>query len=124
MSAIEEIQAAIEKLTAHVEKSVAGPWSAWHPQSGLGNSSVDAPSGDPDNPKMPVEGQRDDVDLIVILHATIGAQIKLLTGCILLHAAFVKAGCESDWLAAVERAGDLDLARAINGTEPDHEVPC
>jgi len=105
MSAVDEIQAAIDKLTKLRDESTSGPWWAWHPESGRGNSSVDAPSGDPDNPKMPVEGERDDVDLIVTLHATIDAQLAWLG-----VAATVPVLNESAWRY------ELALARAINGT--------
>lgn len=112
MSAIEEIQAAIEKLTGQREQSTPGPWWAWHPASGRGNSSVDAPSGDPDNPEMPVEGERADVELIVTLHRTIDAQLAILTATLeMLKSAERDAFDVSDW-----EGPELTLGRAITGT--------
>jgi len=109
MSAVEEIQAAIEKLTEQKDQSTSGPWWAWHPANGRGNSSVDAPSGDPDNPEMPVEGQRVDVDLIVTLHATIDAQLAILGYGLAVHGSKY-----SDLTPPVEHYA-LTLARAISG---------
>lgn len=112
MSAVEEIEAAIAKLTKLRDESAQGPWWAWHPASERGNSSVDAPSGDPDNPRMPVEGERAAVDLIVTLHATIDAQLMTL------EAGLETCGAWGDDDPAIERiiGHTLALARAINAT--------
>lgn len=115
MNAVEEIQAAIVKLTAERSDATRGPWYPWHPQGDRGLSSVDAPSDDPDNPEMVVEGGTQDVDLIVTLHRTIDAQIALLSHTVEIHAKYVEMGFERRWESAIREAGDLDLARAING---------
>jgi len=116
MTAVEEIQAAIAKLTEQKEQGASGPWFSWHPQSGRGDSSVDTPTHDPDNPDTVVEGGKRDVELIVTLHRTIDAQVSLLTHTLEIRGKYVEQGFEQRWEWAIRDAGDLDLARAINGT--------
>ena len=115
MSAVEEIQAAIAKLTRQRDLATEGPWSSWHPADGHGDSCVDGATHDPDNPPTAAEGGRHDVVLIVTLHRTIDAQLAILSRTAELHPRYAALGREDEWLSAVERAGDLALARAING---------
>jgi hypothetical protein len=56
-----------------------------------------------------------DAALIVTLHRTIDAQLAILRNDLLLHADYQRAGRLAEWLSAIERAGDLALALAING---------
>lgn len=121
MNAAETIQAAIEKLTV-VKRG----------------SGVVIHCADPSEVCFRAESDTDDdgnwfsygvivgvddeelADGIVTLHRTIEAQLKLLTGALALGVRFAAAGRDAEWLDAVERAGDLDLAKAILGDdEPD-----
>jgi len=78
MTPVEKLEAAIAQLEGLRDFGTSGPWFSWHPESGRGNSSVDAASLDPDNPEMVAEGGEHDVELIVTLHATIAAQLAVL----------------------------------------------
>jgi len=91
MTALGEIEAAIENLERLRADATQGRWD-WI----VGMSTGDA-------------------RLVATLHRTIDAQLKILTGSAGLHAKYADVGRETEWIAAVERAGDLDLARAING---------
>lgn len=117
MSAIEEIESAIDKLTKLWDTSTVGPWKEPDDQMGSecpedrgwwilnadehGMNQHAVAVTVPYNPTA-----AEDADLIVTLHRTIEA----------MHVMYVANGRESAWNEAVERAGDLDLARAINGT--------
>ena len=81
MSAVEEIQAAIDKLT-ELEKG----WL--------------------------IDGRN---PLFVTLHRTIDAQLTILRRDMDMHEKFTQNHQVGVWRDAVERAGDLALARAING---------
>ena len=81
MSAVDEIQAAIEKLTK-LEKG----WL--------------------------IDGRN---PLFVTLHRTIDAQLAILRRDVDMYEKFAQDRQVGVWRDAVERGGDLALARAING---------
>jgi len=104
MNAAEEIQAAIDKLTALRDKSTPGPWfltyeSATHPRV-WGAADEDAA----DHVATMARSPRD-ADLIVTLHRTISAQLAILRESM----RFARAD------ALFDDATELALARAING---------
>jgi len=103
VSAVEEIQAAIGKLTEYKARgySIDNGWLI----------EIDDTITYPDDPRCPLT----DDDYMVALHRTIDAQIALLTHTIEIHDKYVAAGLEARWENAVREAGDLDLARAISG---------
>jgi hypothetical protein len=78
VNAVERLEAAIAKLEVLREAARGGPWSAWHSESPDGNSAVEAPTHDEDNPWLVVAGEAPDVDLIVTLHRTIEPQLAIL----------------------------------------------
>lgn len=108
MSAADEIQTAINKLSLYRERANVGPW--FHDGS---DKVTHPPSGFVGWDLWP-----DDAALIAVLYATIDAQLKLLTNTLALRERYAESWSEDAWLSAIERAGDLDLARAINGTAP------
>jgi hypothetical protein len=118
MSTIEEIQAAIDKLTKLKAESTPKPWhdweddltgevDLWHDQEQRLHIANVGVAGMPR-----VEA---DAELITVLHRTIDAQLALLTHTVEIRGKYVEQGFERHWEAAVRDAGDLDLARAING---------
>ena len=121
MSAVEEIQAAIETLTKLRDESAVGPWRSYG--SGPANGEhwyvfdhdeemvVQVSSQDGSNE----DERRPNAELIATLHRTINAQIALLTHTVEIHAKYLEARMELRWEVAIRDAGDLDLARAING---------
>ena len=117
MGALDEIQAAIEKLTKLRDKSSQGWWTI------LDNGDRFIAEEDPDGDGAfeyiitePVWFNNPvDADLIVALHRTIDAQLAILQGDMRMYADYQRAGWLDQWVSAVERAGDLALARAING---------
>ena len=106
MTAVEEIQAAIVKLTALRDERGYVEMNGWlaEPREGA-TGAIDDPG----------YGGFTNDPLIVTLHRTVEAQLHILTGTVTLYPSFVANGTEVLWLHAVERAGDLALARAING---------
>jgi len=113
MSAVEEIQAAIEKLTKLKAESTPGPWfltyeKSTHPRL-WGNASEN--DADP----VALAQNRGNAELIVLLHRTIDAQLAILNHDVALFTEFEEHGNARQWELAIERAGDLALARAING---------
>lgn len=119
MSAVEEIEAAIARLTELRGKSNSGPWEPIRqeePESGaalfvLGNG----PSLDSDFNNI-----RDyaDADLIVTLHRTIDAQLAILMAGRTAYGPSFKDVNYRDlpgW-AAEARSHALTFAEAINGT--------
>ena len=112
MSAVKEIETAIAKLTELRDASNYSEFNGWlvEPVAGA--------SGAIDDPGYAPLTQD---DLIVTLHRTIDAQLTILNGTLRIRAEFVNAGDEQRWLSAIERAGDLALARAINNAEPQQE---
>ena len=109
VNAVDEIEAAIRKLTKLRDAATPGPWWAWHSGNGRMGSSVDAATHDPDNPEMVVEGMAADVDLIVTALGTIDAQLAILRASIPNAQLAINTGTQSTGVA-------VDLARAINGT--------
>ena len=114
VSAVEEIRAAIEKLTALVYSSSDGPWDAHieHERAGILAELLDA-NGD----YVIDDGYLADVELVEVLHRTIDAQLAILQNDLKIHADYRIAGRLSEWIEVVERAGALALARAINGNQ-------
>jgi hypothetical protein len=121
MNAAETIAAAIEKLETLKAESTPSPWhhwtddltgdvDLWHDQEAR---SYIATLGHSDAPRV-----NRDADLIVTLHRTIDAQLKILRRDIDIRVAYIARGVLAQWVEAVERAGDLDLARAILGETP------
>ena len=53
---------------------------------------------------------------LTIFHRTIDAQLAILQNDMRMYSDYQRAGWLDQWVSAVERAGDLALARAINGT--------
>ena len=132
MSAVEEIRAAIVKLTELKAESTPGPWELEPPGKYFDprwdDTRIMHAANRPTDPNYDRYLFRDgsyaedsgglglaDAELIVTLHRTIDAQLHILTGTVTLYPSFVANGTEDQWLHAVERAGDLALARAING---------
>lgn len=113
MSAVEEIEAAVAKLTKLRDESVLGPWEGWKQYNPLRGNLYGIEARGAEVAKTYTVA---DTELIETLHRTIDAQLKLLSGTLRLFAAAVDLGREREWLSAVERAGDLDLARSINAT--------
>ena len=107
MNAVEEIQAAIDTLNTMRAVSDSGAWTVAgiHPDCSI-EGDVNFIAGDMYDY---------DAELIVTLHRTIDAQIALLSHTLDIRAKYVVTGIEQMWIDAVERAGDLALARAING---------
>ena len=90
---MQEIQAAIDKLT--VLKSVGVMY--------------------PDLYDCTVAEWSAACGLITTLRRTIDAQLAILQNDMRMYADYQRAGWLDQWVSAVERAGDLALARAING---------
>jgi hypothetical protein len=106
MSDVEEIKSAIDKLTELRGADDYCEMNGWLAQTRLGASgAIDDPG---------YEGLTND-PLIVTLYRTIDAQIALLSHTVEIRANYVEQGLAANWDSAVERAGDLALARAING---------
>lgn len=113
MSAADEITSAIRKLEGLAYESSDGPWIAHVSRD---EHEMRAELFDANGGYVIADGYTADVGLVEMLHRTIDAQLAILSGTLGLYAEFVEQGRESVWLSAVERAGDLDLARAINGS--------
>ena len=110
MSAVEEIQAAIEKLTKLKAESTPGPWfltyeKSTHPRL-WGNASEN--DADP----VALAQNRGNAELIVLLHRTIDAQLAILADTLNAFSNPIPAfiGYEEQIYHA-----QLMLARAING---------
>jgi hypothetical protein len=106
MSAVEEIEAAIAKLTELREKSLSGPWEAWKQYNPLSGNIYGLEARDENVAKFysPFE-----VELVEVLHRTIDAQIAILRGARLFKRHNV-------WSSTFYLEPCLALARAINGT--------
>ena len=105
MSAVQEIQSAIDKLTTQRDAATSGEW---RDNGGfITGAASQWVCGDVATVAISA--------LIVTLHRTIDAQIALLSNTVKIRGPYVKRGLEAKWESAVERAGDLALARAING---------
>ena len=115
MSAIEEIQAAIDKLTKLKAESTPKPWhdweddltgevDLWHDQEQRLHIANVGVAGMPR-----VEA---DAELITVLHSTIDAQLAIL-GTVRLRLRTVFRGCDKPYPDTIANA--LTLARAING---------
>ena len=107
MSAVEEIQAAIEKLTALRTRAEEGPFMFLKNE---GDINGDLVMGHPNDPveAYPVVAQElhpADAALIITLHDTIDAQLTILQG-------EVNFCLMNGWFPASNK---VDLARAING---------
>jgi hypothetical protein len=113
VNAVEEIEAAITKLTAEREAAMRGPWVANENFGYYGGSfGIEGGVQDEweDSPGYALE--KTDAVLITTLHRTIDAQLALLTSA-LGGARDLGSGHYPDEPNAVDLA--LDLARAING---------
>jgi len=109
MSTVDEIEAAIAKLTVLKMASRTGPLSVYHMDWRLIIVSADSHDGDaPILFDVSRTGTPADGELIVTLHRTIDAQLAILEAGI----DFIRhtPGAQS------HTGGAVDLARAINGT--------
>jgi len=124
VTAVEEVQAAIEKLTALRNASSPAPWAVTHDSAGVSvlcnmGDSLSIPvvavlsdeDGDDFNPDP--GGADNDAYLIVTLHRTIDAQLVILQD----FADRFAGRADSPWVPIAPAATNaLALARAINGT--------
>ena len=96
MTAVEEVQAAIDKLTKLRSESKPGPWTdTW--------GSATVPAAD--------DLAGEDAELIIALHGTIDAQLAIFEDF-----AYRYRTAWAHWIPAGPGAGNtLALARAING---------
>lgn len=120
MSAAAEIQAAIEKLQSLRDHAEDGPWMFL--ECDAGSERGDLLMGDSHDPvdAYPVisnDIHSADAALVATLHRTIDTQLGILDFARTLVP--LKGKTRTEW-ASITLA--LALARAINGTEPDHEV--
>lgn len=98
-SAVEEIRAAIERLTPDPEWNSPGPWRSDN------NGAVVGPEG----LVLADAHHIEDADFVEVLHRTVGAQVALLRSVLTGYEQFPG----DVW--ATERNNALALARAING---------
>ena len=117
MTAAQEIQAAIEKLTTLKEQSTPGPWG-WDSQGIVQSFDISVQVGKHEWERIGVvapEHVRDaDAELIITLHRTIDAQLEILR----LHLdSLTNPDYDHEEDEDFERdySDILDLARAING---------
>jgi hypothetical protein len=114
MSEIEEIDAAITKLTAEREAAMRGPWVANENFGYYGGSfGIEGGLEDEweDSPGYALE--KTDAELITTLHRTIDAQIELLR----LGASFLASvGISTSTITSPLIKGIIALAKSINGT--------
>lgn len=137
MNAAETIAAAIEKLEALRDAGTPGPYGfedGWQPPQwkDSGWTYVRVVAGEPnrisgirgmvlstDGTLPASEGKARtlaDAELIVTLHRTIEPILTILQRDIQIRARYSEDGVPLEaWESAVERAGDLNLARAILG---------
>jgi hypothetical protein len=114
MSAVKEIQAAIDRLIE--VKAIGWPCDQWT-QSAVRhiarNCEIDCHTED----EHECEGwlRYESGPAISLLVRMIDAQLALLSNTVEIRANYVEQGLAANWDRAVERAGDLALARAING---------
>lgn len=119
MNTLDLLERAHARLTEMRDQATPGPWILCDDDNGVetGYGGVDL-TGHPlavaDN--VYTQASR---DLIVSLHRTIDAQLKILAGDIVIYKELVEAGQWAAAEAAIERAGDADLARAILGEPVD-----
>ncbi|TFD51990.1 hypothetical protein E3T46_07835 [Cryobacterium sp. Hh11] len=122
MTAVDEIQAAIEKLTKLKLNAYRGAWKivnkSMQGDHGLEHEKCDIQEvangswteDDGYQPALLIE----EAELIVTLHRTIDAQLAILADFVDRYALRAK----SDWVPiAPAAANTLALARAINGTD-------
>ena len=108
MSAVDEIQAAIEKLIGLRDHSLyQGKWTAIDHANGFNYGAENADDG----PVLWME-DIDARDLVVTLHNTIDAQLAILRNVITCAHLYNEAELAEAY------AEDIDLARAINGVTP------
>lgn len=121
----QEIETAIATLTRLRDESTPGSWVVDAEYGPTIHSTADhySPIIDAGDFAASSESFENiaDASLIVTLHRTIDAQIKLLTGTLLYRAKYLSANRLNEWQDAIERAGDLDLARAINNIRTPDE---
>ena len=115
MTAVEEIHAAIEKLTAQRDKSTPGPWavddtdkcSVYYIDGGA--TILQPEDWYPRGDNRPAGNAQ----LVVTLHNTIDAQLAILRDFMERYEGRAKA----DWTPVASGAiNALNLARAINGS--------
>lgn len=104
MNAVDEIQAAIDRLTKLKSRGSDGSWGVHNSSSGTAGITNDVGRGVAHYVPAP------DAELIVTLHATIDAQLSILRAG-LRWAELDRDGKVPDFAADDE----LALARAING---------
>jgi hypothetical protein len=116
MNAAETIQAAIEKLDELRQLATPGEWE--FDSEPFGAIFTEQEPGLGVMTEVAEEMHEWDGHLIVTLHRTIDAQLKILRRDIDIRVEYIARGVLAQWVEAVERAGDLDLARAILGETP------
>ena len=115
MTAVQEIQAAIEKLTQILRQSTPGPW-CWDSQGIVQSFDISVQVGEHEHERIGViaaEHVREgDAEVFVTLHRTIDAQLAILRDFMERYEGRGKA----DWTPVAPGAiNALNLARAING---------
>ncbi|MCS4277385.1 hypothetical protein M2390_002591 [Mycetocola sp. BIGb0189] len=122
MTTLDLLERAHARLTELREKSTPGPWATFLTATGPGTGNIIVAPDDSDTGEVEFligrdrEGE-DDADLIVTLHRTIDAQLKILAHDIDIYKQMVALGQVLESRAAIWRAGDGDLARAILGED-------
>lgn len=117
MSALEEIQAAIEKLLSLRDHAEDGPWMFL--ECDAGSERGDLLMGDSRDPvdAYPVISQdihSADADLIVTLHRTLDAQLEILHDAAANY--WATGHAPDDWESFDSSRAIFALARAITGT--------
>ena len=116
VSAVDEIQAAIDKLTKLRDESTPGPWDLWHGDITQAFSMA-VQVGPHEHERIGVvpgdSVRHEDAALIVTLHATIDAQLAILTDW---HDRYAGKVAKDYVPVSPSNVNPLALARAINGT--------
>lgn len=124
MSAVEEIETAMEALTDMRSGGSPGPWSVAHAENGtvIEWAAPDADAcrfvavlSDEDGEDFNADPGGPDCDayLIVTLHCTIDAQLAILNQALKYERSSIGTGSAEEFHRTA-----LTLARAINGTTP------
>ena len=109
VTAADEIRAAIEKLEELKESTRYFEVNGWLCEGQPGDTVRDY--FHPDGGASPLTND----PVIVTLHRTIDAQLAILRRDVDMYEKFAQDRQVGVWRDAVERGGDLALARAING---------
>ncbi|WP_030149521.1 hypothetical protein [Mycetocola saprophilus] len=119
MTTLDLLERAHAHLTELRDKSTPGPWVSVTPGLVSSCTAIHAAG----HQKLTWDDhfgevfEYSDADLIVTLHRTIDAQLKILAHDIDIYKQMVALGQEAAAEAAIWRAGDGGLARAILGEE-------